>query len=97
MNNHSSQRLYDRVISNGVPLEEANTIVPKLERLASEVKKDVAVLCYKFRKEQVSDLSNGDEVWAIIRHNSIVTIMLRRNSQPKTCGALRVAQVIANL
>lgn len=40
-----------------------------------------------------SDRSNGDEVWAIVRGRNLVTIMLRRSSQPKTPAALKVAKV----
>jgi hypothetical protein len=38
-------------------------------------------------------LSNGDEVWAIIRDGVVVTTMLRRSTQPKTCASLRVEHV----
>jgi hypothetical protein len=40
-----------------------------------------------------SDRSNGDEVWAIVRNRRLVTIMLRRNTQPKTPAALKVDRV----
>jgi hypothetical protein len=39
--------------------------------------------------------SNGDEVWAIVRDNAVVTVMLRRSDQPKTRQALRVDWVAA--
>ena len=94
MNRHSYERLYDRVISNGVPQSEVDQCIETLQRIASEAKTDIAVLFYRFATKQVSDLSNGDEVWAIIRENKIVTIMLRRNTQPKTVGALRVSKVV---
>jgi hypothetical protein len=45
------------------------------------------------RNEPWSDLSNGDEVWAIIRDGVVVTTMLRRSTQPKTCASLRVEHV----
>lgn len=39
--------------------------------------------------------SNGNEVWAIVRDDELVTVMLRRSDQPATAGALRVEQVVA--
>jgi hypothetical protein len=45
------------------------------------------------RNEAWSNTSNGDEVWAIIRDGRVVTTMLRRSTQPKSCASLRVEQV----
>lgn len=38
--------------------------------------------------------SNGDEVWAVCRDGRLVTLMLRRSSQPKTPDAFRVDKVL---
>lgn len=38
-------------------------------------------------------LSNGDEVWCIIRHGQVVTTMLRRSTQPRSAASLRVQYV----
>ena len=43
--------------------------------------------------EKWSDQSNGDELWAIIRTQNLVTFMFRRSTQPKTCDSLRVKKV----
>ena len=94
MNTHALQRLKDRVISNNIPLVEVDRILLRLEEIVDESKQDLAVKLYKFNKQQVSDLSNGDEVWAIIRDNDVKTIMLRRSTQPATCGALRVKRIV---
>lgn len=40
-----------------------------------------------------SNESNGNEVWAIIRNNTLITVMLRRNTQPSTPQSLRVDKV----
>lgn len=45
------------------------------------------------RNEAWSNTSNGDEVWAIIREGKVITTMLRRSTQPKTCASLRVERV----
>ena len=42
-----------------------------------------------------SSVSNGNEVWAIIRSGRVVTLMLRRSVQPATPAALGVREVIA--
>lgn len=39
--------------------------------------------------------SNGNEVWAVVREATIVTVMLRRSDQPRSCRALRVANIVA--
>lgn len=38
--------------------------------------------------------SNGDTVWAVVRGGIIVTVMLRRSSQPSTPEAMRVSAVL---
>ena len=40
-----------------------------------------------------SDVSNGDEIWALVRRNRLVTMMFRRSTQPKTVESLRVNKV----
>ena len=40
-----------------------------------------------------SSLSNGNQVWGIARNKELRTIMLRRDNQPPTAEALRVAKV----
>jgi argininosuccinate lyase len=97
MNQHVLHRLYDRVVQNGVPLVEAHDIVGKLEKVADSSTNDIAILIYQFARQQVSDLSNGEEVWAIIRNHDVKTIMLRRGSQPKTAWSLRVDKVVLKL
>lgn len=37
--------------------------------------------------------SNGDEVWAIIGDGKVLTVMLRRSSQPRTAQAFSVDRV----
>ena len=37
--------------------------------------------------------SNGDEVWAIVRQGTVVTVMLRRSTQPVTLDKFRVDTV----
>lgn len=38
--------------------------------------------------------SNGNEVWAVCRGGKLVTLMLRRDTQPKTCDAFGVDKVL---
>lgn len=40
-----------------------------------------------------ADRSNGDEVWAIVRHGRVTTIMLRRSTQPTQPANFDVDQV----
>ena len=40
-----------------------------------------------------SGISNGNNVWAIIRHGRVATVMLRRDAQPSTKEAFRVDRV----
>lgn len=46
------------------------------------------------RNEPWSDVSNGDEVWAILDGCVVITVMLRRSTQPKTAESLRVDRVV---
>lgn len=41
-----------------------------------------------------SDTSNGSDVWAIVRDGAVVTVMLRRRTQPTDRRAFNVDRVI---
>lgn len=41
-----------------------------------------------------SDVSNGSDVWAVIRDGQVRTVMLRRRTQPTTKHAFNVDRVI---
>lgn len=60
---------------------------------ASQTTCDTAILLTTIDKRHCDDGSNGDEVWAIVRHHEPITAMLRRHSQPKTPDAFGVQEV----
>lgn len=41
-----------------------------------------------------TDASNGDAIWAVIRNHHLITLMLRRSTQPATPAALKVDTVL---
>lgn len=41
-----------------------------------------------------SDVSNGSDVWAIVRGGHVVTVMLRRRTQPTDKRAFNVERVV---
>lgn len=96
INNHSKGRIGNRLLKAGVI---PRVIHPKIEfeLLMVEPGEAVAVLVMVL-EEQVneawSEKSNGDEVWTIIRNQKLVTLMLRRHTQPKTPLALKVDRVV---
>lgn len=78
-------------------LVDVEAIFNKALKLAKESKYEseairVAVLP-KQHNEAWSNDSNGNEIWAIVRTNNLVTMMFRRSTQPKTCDSLRVKKV----
>lgn len=40
------------------------------------------------------DKSNGQDVWAVVREGRVVTVMLRRKTQPMDPSAFRVDRVV---
>lgn len=62
---------------------------------AARIDGDTAVLVGTLPAERhVTDGSNGDQVWAIVRGGVIVTVMFRRSNQPATPERLRVETVL---
>lgn len=97
---HAADRAIERLTDAGIDpatvLREAqriaaayaNTEVGVLLRTLPEDHGDTTAADYYERE------SNGNEVWAVCRHGSVTTIMLRRSDQPHTAAALRVNAVM---
>lgn len=95
---HGNDRLFSRLRMSGVPNEQIAYIATKLGELANTLKVDTAVRVTVLPSQQVTNgISNGEEVWAIIRGGDIVTVMNRRATQPRTPNALRVQKVMLSL
>lgn len=58
--------------------------------------KDVAARVYKFDRQvgRSFDGMNGDLVYAIVRHGIVVTLMLKRSSQPVNTGVFSVDKIM---
>lgn len=90
----------DRIRERLTPQEQARATaaLPVLNRFPTV--KDFAVRLFKLqaqRNERWGEVSNGDEVWAIVRRGRVQTVMLRRSTQPATPESLRVDVVIVDL
>jgi len=99
MGNHAEQRAAERIIAAGRSPQEAVSLAERIARAYPRT--DIAVRlmvlegAYGDTQDDIlSRMSNGDEVWAIIRQGSVTTIMLRRSNQPRTPEALRVDKVL---
>ena len=96
---HAIERIKDRMMELGLQDHQINQISCNVANIAlkSRVESE-AVRLFTIKKMHGviwSDKSNGNEIWAIIRGGRVVTVMFRRNTQPKTCDALRVKKVWA--
>lgn len=94
---HAEQRVIKRIIERaGVSVKEAYRLFARAKRYAFESRvSSEAILMenVEFQGKAWSEESNGNQVWAIIRNGVLVTIMFRRDNQPCSPEALRVAFV----
>ncbi len=70
---------------------DATLAIAKRSTVASEA---IRVLHIGFQvNEAYGERSNGDNVWAMVRHGELITMFLRRSNQPSTTTALRVEKI----
>lgn len=94
---HAFERINKRLIEAGLNQVQ----IKALELLAglwakrSSVESEAIRLCKLAKQTNTpwSEVSNGNEVWAIVRQKDLVTVMFRRETQPKTSEAFRVEKV----
>lgn len=89
---HAMDRALGRLTEVGI---DGMAVLARAQRVAVKVPvESAAILMVEMRqREFCSDGSNGDQVWAVVRNRRVVTLMLRRSTQPATTGALGVDQV----
>ena len=99
ISSHAVERIRIRIAQAGLDLI---SILNLAEQFAQKTTKDTAILLctiqvhigstdadYYARQE-----SNGNQVWAIVRDQQVVTFMFRREDPPTTPQALRVDEVV---
>lgn len=95
--NHAYERVTERMSEAGFDQETIDKVYAIAEHLASQSTESSEALRLLDLGEMVGkawdDRSNGSQVWAIVRNASLVTIMLRRRTQPSTPEALKVRKV----
>lgn len=95
--NHAYERVTERLSEAGYDQATIEKVYEAAEMLARQSKASSEAIRLLNLSGQVgkawSDRSNGDAVWAIIRGQRLVTIMLRRSTQPSTASALKVEKV----
>jgi len=77
--------------TRGIPIADVVSIA--LERIGTRRAASWAVLVGY--AEGFRGFSNGDVVWAIVRGDTLATVMFRRSDQPSTPAAFDVEGVIA--
>jgi len=95
---HALDRIQERLTEAGWSTEDRARLARGLMAMAPKLRGSWALkLATLDAQVGVSwgDRSNGNEVWAIVRGGSLVTVMLRRETQPKTPEALKVDNVKA--
>lgn len=94
---HAYQRVTERLTKAGFDQDTINKVYRVAEYLASQstaTSEAIRLLSLpKMVGEAWGDESNGSTVWAIVRNGHLVTIMLRRDTQPSTPKALKVSKV----
>jgi hypothetical protein len=95
---HAVQRIADRLIVNGIPLETVHRLASEADDFAST---HDPFGSYALRwsipnmvGQAWSDLSNGDTIVAVVRGGIVGTFMFRRRTQPFTRDALNVDKVV---
>ena len=94
---HAWDRVEERLGEAGFNAQTRNMIFVNTDRVAalSEVGSEaIRILTLpKQVGEAWGDRSNGNQVWAIVRNRRLVTVMLRRDTQPATPEAFGVEKV----
>ena len=95
---HARERANERMLEAGIDPRLVLAVATKVASAHSTIDLAVrlAVLpqsCGDQRDDVLSRESNGNEVWAICRGGHVVTIMLRRSTQPRTAAAFGVQRV----
>ena len=97
MSTHANERITERMSEAGFDTDTITKVYTAAELLAERSEWDSEAILLITLPEQVGaawgERSNGNEVWAIVRRNYLVTTMLRRSTQPKTPEALKVSHV----
>ncbi|MBT6045384.1 MAG: hypothetical protein HOG49_01065 [Candidatus Scalindua sp.] len=94
---HYKNRLATRLIEQaGLSIDNASRLVKDLSGIARATDCDCGVFCGEidFQGQAWTNSSNGEQIWAIIRNNRIITIMFRRKSQPQDAVSMRVDRIL---
>lgn len=92
---HAHHRATGRLRAAGIPEERIAAFLALAVRAALDARVDTAARLGRCTYAGTWDTSNGDEVWAIIRDGRVVTLMLRRSTQPRTPQSMSVVRVVA--
>jgi hypothetical protein len=94
---HAYDRVTERLTEAGYDQQTIDRVYWAAEQLAAKSTSDSEAIRLINLGEMVgeswSDRSNGSQVWAIVRNRHLVTVMLRRATQPSTPAALKVTKV----
>jgi len=98
MEPHAFQRIEERLTE-----DERTLVRARCEGLSQlfadrrDISIAVLVLRLKAQRNRAwGEVSNGDQVWAIVRGGRVKTVMLRRSTQPATADAMRVDHVVSD-
>ena len=93
---HFTDRVRDRLSELGYNETQIADIFAVAKEVAGKCSYDTAARVAVLEAQHNaawSDISNGNEVWAIIQDGSLVTMMFRRSTQPKSVQSLRVKKI----
>lgn len=96
--NHSLERINERLTDAGIAQANINTLAAILDHVAATQTGSVAIKALTLKGQinaAYGNRSNGDTVFAIVRNRKVVTVFLRRSTQPSTTAALRVDRVVS--
>lgn len=94
---HANQRVVERLEDAGFSPDKIDQIGSALDYVAAKMNRSTALRFLDLDGmvgKAWTDRSNGDQAWAIIRNRRVITVMLRRSTQPATPAALKVEQVL---
>lgn len=82
MTHHAETRIKERFEQLGYKSESIKECLARIDELSSSYpKENVGFLLRKFDRNMVTDFSNGDELWLILRDGRPITCFLRRSTQ----------------
>lgn len=93
---HAVERITERLTDAGLDAPQIALVLSEATRKDVKASSEAHLLARLPHRVNPAwgERSNGDQAWGIYREGRLVTVMLRRSTQPATPSSLRVDRVV---